>query len=110
MNDVKNQYGGIGASSNLIAITIRNKIRLKFIADKINYGIFFGNPENEEANIAALMLSVIDDLPPNCFEPVCRNVVLAGGFWRIRGMQKHFKKQIKEHLPRFPKLESRGIR
>lgn len=106
---MKNTYGSIGASSNLIAITIRNKLRLKLIPDKISYNIFYGNPDSEEPNIAALFLSVIDDLPPNCFEPVCRNVVLAGGFWRIRGMQKHFKKQVKEHLPKFPKLESRGI-
>lgn len=101
---MKNIHGAIGASSNPIAITIKNKLRLKFIADKINYSIFYGNPDNEEPNIAALFLSVINDLPPNCFEPVCRNVVLAGGFWRIKGMQKFFKKQVKEHLPKFPKL------
>lgn len=42
LNDLRNQHGAVGASSNLIAISIK-KIRLKFIPDKINYGIFFGN-------------------------------------------------------------------
>lgn len=30
--------------------------------------------------------------------------MLAGGIWRIKGMQMYFKKQIKNYLPKFKKL------
>jgi actin-related protein len=103
LNEVRNSYGYIGAPNTLISITVR-KIRMKFIADKINFNSFFGNPENEEPNIAYSFLSALNQLPSNCFDAISRNIVLAGGFWRIRGMQKLFKKQIKEQLPKFPHL------
>lgn len=109
LNEIRTQHGAIGASTNPIAISIK-KIRLKLIPDKINYGIFFGNPENEETNIAYAFLSAISDLPSKSFEPVCRNIVLAGGFWRTRGIQKLFKKQLKEQLIKFPNLETRGVK
>ena len=32
------------------------------------------------------------------------NIVLAGGLWRIKGMQNYFKKQIKTNLSHFPRL------
>jgi hypothetical protein len=57
--EVRNTYGAIGASNNLINITVR-KTRLKFIADKINFSIFFGNPDNEETNIAYSFLSALN--------------------------------------------------
>ncbi len=40
------------------------------------------------------------------FDAVVENVVLAGGLWRIKGMQLYFKKRVKEFLPRFKKLEN----
>ena len=107
--DVRNSCGAIGASSAPINTTVR-KIRMKFIADKVNFSLFFGNADNEETNLAYSFLSALDHLPPNCFDAVTRNVVLAGGFWRIRGMQKYFKKQVKEILHKFTRLENRGIR
>lgn len=91
--EFRNMYG-IGASNSLINTSIK-KIRLKFIPSKINYGIFFGNPENEEINIAHSFLSCINELPPSCFDGICKNIVLAGGFWRIKGIQNFFKKQLK---------------
>ena len=38
-------------------------------------------------------------------EAVAGNVVLAGGIWRVKGMQNFFKKQIKTFLPQFPTLQ-----
>lgn len=93
----------------MIPLSIR-KIRLKFIPEKINLGLFFGNPDSEEHNIAYSFLKLLSEIPAECLEAVCSNVVLAGGFWRIRGMQKHFKKQILEQLVRFPKLNAFGIK
>jgi hypothetical protein len=93
----------------VIPLSIR-KIRLKFIPEKINIGLFFGNPDSEEYNIAYSFLKLLSEIPAECLEAVCSNVVLAGGFWRIRGMQKHFKKQILEQLIRFPKLNAFGIK
>ena len=43
--EVRNNCGAIGASNNPTNITVR-KIRMKFIPDKINFALFFGNAEN----------------------------------------------------------------
>ena len=78
--------------------------------DKMNFSIFYGSAESEEQNIAYSMLKVLDSLPHQCLEPIAKNVVFAGGFWRIRGMQKFFKKKVVEQLEKFPKLKSQNIK
>lgn len=45
LNDVRNTHGYIGAPSTVININIR-KIRMKFVADKINFNSFFGSSDN----------------------------------------------------------------
>ncbi len=76
----------------------------------MNYNIFYGNSDNEEHNIAFTFLAVLQALPHHCLEPIAKNVVLAGGFWRIRGMQKFFKKKVIEQLEKFPKLNTVNIK
>jgi hypothetical protein len=44
---IKNQYCAIPASNNPVTVTIRNKLRIKWIPDKINYSIYYGNSDNE---------------------------------------------------------------
>ena len=95
INDqIKNQYSSIPAPNTAVTVNIRNKLRVKWVPDKTNYNIFFGNSENEEHNVAYSFLAVLQALPHHCLEPIAKNVVLAGGFWRIRGMQKFFKKKV----------------
>lgn len=74
----------------------------------------FGNPDLEEYNISYEFLKVLgkvyEQVGVNGWEAVVGNVVMAGGMWRIKGMQTYFKKRVSELIPRFPKLESLGIR
>lgn len=65
--------------------------------------------ENEENNIAFSFLSSLDKVPISCLEAVCKNVVLAGGFWRIKGMQKYFKENVAKELVNFKKLQKLKI-
>lgn len=37
---------------------------------------------------------------------MCKNIVFAGGLWRVDGMQNYFKKQVSLLLPKFQKLEN----
>lgn len=60
--------------------------------------MFFGNHENEENNLAYTFLDVLNSIPEKCLDVVCRNIVLAGGFWRIKGMQKLFKTNVLKEL------------
>jgi actin-related protein len=85
-------------------------MRLKFIPDKINYAIFYGNPDNEEPNIAHSLLTMLASLPTECIGPIAANIVLAGGLWRIKGMQKLLKKRVAEHIPQFSKLTNMHIK
>ena len=75
----------------------------------MNFSIFYANPDSEENNIAYSMLKVLDSLPYQCLEPIAKNVIFAGGFWRIKGMQKFFKKKVVEQLENFAKLKSQNI-
>jgi actin-related protein len=43
---IKNQYCSVNASSNPVTIAIKNKLRIKWVPDKVNFNIFFGNSEN----------------------------------------------------------------
>lgn len=57
---------------------------------------------------------VLDEVMRTCgiavWETVVGNVVLAGGMWRIKGMQMYFKKRVSEFISKFPKQEALGIR
>ena len=83
---------------------IFKKNRLKIKPSNITYSNFFGDPENEEYNIAWSFLEAIDGVPLESLEAVISNVVLAGGLWRIKGMQSYFKSAISGLIPKFPKL------
>ena len=106
---IRNHYSSIPASNQPVNVSIR-KMRLKFIPDRINYGIFFGDSQKEEPNIAHSFCSLLDSLPPTALSAVAGNVVLSGGLWRVKGMQKYFKKQILAELPNFPKLNNLDIK
>ena len=108
-DQIRNPLSSATPSSNLVSVNIR-KLRLKFIPDRINYGIFFGDASQEEPNIAHSFCSLLNALPPSTLPAVCSNVVLAGGLWRVRGMQKHFKKQVSDQLANFPKLLNLKVR
>jgi hypothetical protein len=82
------------ASSNPVTVSIRSKLRVKWIPDKINYSIFFGNHQAEEPNLAVAFLDVLNKVPEQCLEAICKNVIFAGGFWRIKGIQKMFKANV----------------
>lgn len=47
LESIKNPYCSLSASSSPVTIAIRNKLRIKWIPDSINFSIFFGNPDNE---------------------------------------------------------------
>lgn len=98
MESIKNPYCSLNASSNPITIAIRSKLRIKWVPDTINFSLFFGNPSNEEPNLAYSLLLLLNEVPVECLDSICGNVVLAGGFWRIKGMQKHFKLNVLKYL------------
>lgn len=107
---IKNQYCSLNPSNNPVTIPLKSKHRIKWIPDRLNFSSFYGNPEQEEVNIAHALLAVLSDIPENCLEAVCRNIVLAGGFWRVKGMQKFFKNQIIDHIGSFPKLVNLDVK
>lgn len=107
---IKNPHCSILSSDSPVTIAVRSKLRIKWIPDKINYEVFFGNCGAEEPNMAFTFLDVLNSIPEHCLEAVCNNVVLAGGFWRIRGMQKLFKVRVLALLDLFPKLKALGIK
>ena len=87
-------------------MAVRTKLRIKWVPDRANLGVFFGNHQAEEPNLAFTLLEVLDRVPENCLDGLCRNIVLAGGFWRIKGMQKLFKSNIAKLIELFPKLKT----
>ena len=49
-------------------------------------------------------------MPVSCLDAISKNVVLAGGFWRIKGMQKYFKSNVVSLLDQFPRLNNLDIK
>ena len=43
-------------------------------------------------------------------EALCSNVVLAGGLWRIKGMQTYFKNALKENFDKFERISKLGVK
>jgi len=107
---IKNPHCSATASSEPVTVAVRAKLRIKWIPDKANLNSFFGNHEAEEYNIAFTFLEVLNRVPENCLDALCKNVVLAGGFWRIKGMQKMFKSHISKLIDIFPKLKTLEVR
>lgn len=79
-------------------------MKLKLKPASISYSNIFGNPDAEEYNMAYMFLEALNAVDVKMLEELVTNVVFAGGIWRIKGMQMYFKKQIKNHLPKFKKL------
>lgn len=44
-------------------------------------------------------------VPIKCLDEIAKNVIFAGGIWRIKGMQKLFKMHVQNEMYRFPKLQ-----
>lgn len=42
-----------------------------------------------------MFLEALSQIDIKFFDAIAGNVVLAGGLWRVRGMQMYFKKKIK---------------
>lgn len=78
---------------------------MKFKPASISYSNVFGNPDHECYNIAWMFLSALNEIDLSMLGPIVENVVFSGGLWRVKGMQSYFKKQLKEYLPNFKKLE-----
>lgn len=106
---IKNPHCSIVSSDSPVTIAVRSKLRIKWIPDKVNYQVFFGSCEAEDPNMAFTFLDVLNNIPEHCLEAVCSNVVLAGGLWRIRGMQKLFKTKVLGLFDLFPKLKALGL-
>ena len=53
---------------------------------------------------------VLKELGVDAWLEVCGNVVVAGGLWRVKGMQGYFRRRVGELIGRFPKMEFLGIR
>ena len=43
LETIKNPYCSVTASSNPVTIAVRSKLRIKWIPEKINFSIFYGN-------------------------------------------------------------------
>lgn len=90
------------------------KTKLKLKPTAISYSNLYGDPEKEEHNIAYLLLTLLEELlhvDKNMFEAVAGNIVLAGGLWRVKGMNMFFRRRLKDFLAgdRFAKLNKFGI-
>lgn len=59
--------------------------------------------------MAHLFLTALNEVSVKMLDAVAGNVVMAGGLWRIKGMQQYFKRRVKEMLPKFPKLKNHQI-
>ena len=77
------------------------KTKLKIKPANISYKNIYGNPDNQEYNIAYSLLEILDRIPIEMLDAVCSNIVLAGGLWRIKGMQTYFKKSLKDNADKF---------
>jgi hypothetical protein len=86
------------------------RTKLKMKPGSITYSNLFGNPEDEEHNIAWAFLQVLDSVPTEALESIISNVVFAGGLWRVKGMQNYFKEEVVKFLPSFPKLEKSNLK
>jgi actin-related protein len=53
---------------------------------------------------------MLDSVPLECLDDLCKNVVFAGGLWRVEGIQNYFKKQVSSLLPSFKKLQDLQVR
>lgn len=95
-------------SEDTITINFK-KHKLKLKPSHLSYSNIFGNFDNEDYNMAWMFLEALSGINLSMLESVVQNVVLAGGLWRVKGMNLYFKKKIKEYLPRFPKLEAWGL-
>lgn len=68
---------------------------MKFSDSWILFEGYFGDFDNEEFNIAYSFLKMIDSISDvSCLMKVCKNVVLAGGIWNVKGFKNLFKKKI----------------
>lgn len=73
-----------------------DKFKIKFSPSWILLDDYFGDPENEDPNIAYSFLKMLNSIADvDCVERVCQNVVLAGGIWHVRGFKSLFKKKVR---------------
>ena len=56
-----------------------------------------------------MFLQALSEISPKMLDAVAGNIVLAGGMWRVKGMQQYFKKAVKEIIPKFEKLAAAKI-
>lgn len=112
LNDLKNLYSNMhlveAKSEDTVTLNLK-KVKLKLKPASISYSNLFGNVDNEEYNMAHLFLTALDQVGVKMLDAVAGNVVMAGGIWRIKGMQQYFKKRVKEMIPNFKKLQNAKI-
>ena len=53
---------------------------------------------------------MLDTVPLEALEAISSNIVLAGGLWRIKGMQNYFKSAVGDLFSKFNKLEKLGLK
>ena len=56
-----------------------------------------------------MFLQALSEVSPKMVDALAGNVVLAGGMWRVKGMQQYFKKRVKAIIPKFEKLAAAKI-
>jgi len=109
--DLKLGYSTVKPSSETQVLQF-DKLKLKFSESWILLDDYFGDPENEDPNIAYSFLKALNSITDvECITRVSQNVVLAGGIWHVRGFRSLFKKKIIEQLanPAFSRLQTLNI-
>lgn len=105
LSDLRNTHSNMSSveakTEDIVSFTVK-KSKLKLKPSNITYSSIYGDPKSEEYNIAYSFLDSLSSLPREVLQAVAGNVVLAGGLWKVKGMQNYFKKQVKEHLESFP--------
>lgn len=56
------------------------------------------------------MLVEIGSMGGAVLEAVAGNVVVAGGMWRVKGMQGYFRRKVLEKLEKYPKLKAYDVK
>lgn len=94
MYEVRNNYSSIPPREEPVSVSV-DRLKLKVLPKWLDYECYFRDHEAEEPNIAYSFLKMLDGIRDvDVIKEICKNVVLAGDLWNVKGFKTLFKKRV----------------
>lgn len=72
----------------------KQKLNLSYYSTIICGEKLFGNPENDEPNIAFSILKCLESIDVSCVPKICQNIMLSGGVVSMNNFHSRLRQEI----------------